>query len=139
MASLNKVMIIGNLGKDPELRYTPNGAAVTEFSVAASRTYTGNDGERREETEWFNVVCWNKNAEIASQYLSKGKQVYVEGRLRTRSWDGPDGTKRYKTEVVADRFVMLGQRGDGGGGGYDRGGGGMPESDQMVDPDDLPF
>jgi single-strand DNA-binding protein len=134
VASLNKVMIIGNLGRDPELRYTPNGAAVTEFSVAATRTYTGQDGERHEETEWFNVVCWNKNAEIASQYLAKGRQVYVEGRLRTRSWDGPDGNKRYKTEVVADRFVMLGQRGDG-----ERGGGAVPEPDQMVDPDDLPF
>lgn len=136
--SLNKVLIIGNLGRDPELRYTPNGSAVTEFSVATSRNYTGNDGERKEETEWFNVVCWNKTAEIASQYLQKGRKVFIEGRLRTHSWDGPDGQKRYKTEVVAERLLLIDSR-DGGGrtGGYDRGG--MPDSDQMVDPDDLPF
>ena len=88
---LNKVMVIGNLGADPEMRYTANGSAVTNFNVATNREYTTGDGERRQETEWFRVVTWNRLAEICSQYLSKGRQVYVEGRLQTRSWEGQDG------------------------------------------------
>jgi single-strand DNA-binding protein len=113
MASLNKVMIIGNLGRDPEMRYTPNGSAVTNFSVAASRNWKTPEGETKEETEWFNVECWNKLAEIANQYLSKGKQVYIEGRLRTHSWeDQQSGEKKYRTNVVAQEMVMLGSRGD---------------------------
>jgi single-strand DNA-binding protein len=107
MAGLNKVMVIGNLGADPEMRYTADGNAMTSFRVAASRNYTAPDGERREETEWFSVVAWRKLAEQCSQYLQKGRRVYVEGRLRTRSWDTPEGQKRYRTEVVADRVLFL--------------------------------
>ena len=107
MAGLNKVMIIGNLGADPEMRYTADGNAMTSFRVAASRNWSTPDGERREETEWFSVVAWRKLAEQCSQFLQKGRRVYVEGRLRTRSWDTPDGQKRFRTEVVADRVLFL--------------------------------
>ena len=107
MAGLNKVMLIGNLGTDPEMRYTANGNAVTTFSMAVSRAFSGNDGERREETEWFSVVTWNKLAETCSQFLQKGRRAYVEGRLQTRSWDGPDGNKRYRTEVIANTVLFL--------------------------------
>jgi len=107
MAGLNKVMIIGNLGADPEMRYTADGNALTSFRVASSRNYTGPDGQRREETEWFSVVTWRKLAEQCSQFLQKGRRVYVEGRLRTRSWDTPDGQRRYRTEVVAERVLFL--------------------------------
>lgn len=124
MAGLNKVMIIGNLGRDPEMRYTPSGSPVTNFSVAVSRRRTTPEGESTEETEWFNVACWNKLAEIANQYLTKGKQVYIEGRLRTHSWDDKTtGEKKYRTEVVANDIQFIGQRGEAGGdfdGGNDR-------------------
>ncbi|MHB8573854.1 MAG: single-stranded DNA-binding protein [Dehalococcoidia bacterium] len=132
-AGLNKVMIIGNLGKDPEMRFTANGSAVTNFSVAVGRQYSGPDGERREETEWFTVVAWNKLAEQCNQFLQKGRKVYVEGRLQTRSWDGTDGVKHYKTEVVALDVRFL-DRGPGAGGGEREGAGA-----DMTDPDDLPF
>ena len=107
MAGLNKVMIIGYLGADPEMRYIADGTAVTSFRVAASRSYTGSDGERKEETEWFSVVAWRKLAELCSQYLNKGRRVYVEGRLQTRSWNTPEGERRYKTEVVAEDVQFL--------------------------------
>ena len=107
MAGLNKVMLIGNLGTDPEMRYTANGNAVTTFRMAVSRTYTGSDGERKEETEWFSVVAWNKLAETVSQYLQKGRSAFVEGRLQTRSWEGQDGQTRYRTEVVASTIQFL--------------------------------
>ena len=107
MAGLNKVMLIGNLGADPEMRYTADGNAMTSFRVAASRNYTTPDGERREETEWFSVVAWRKLAEQCSQYLQKGRQAYVEGRLQTRSWEGQDGQTRYKTEVIAETVKFL--------------------------------
>jgi len=107
MAGLNKVMIIGNLGADPEMRYMADGTAMTAFRVASSRSFSGADGERREETEWFSVVTWRKLAEQCSQFLQKGRRVYVEGRLQTRSWDGPDGQKRYRTEVVGERVLFL--------------------------------
>jgi len=107
MAGLNKVMLIGNLGTDPEMRYTANGNAVTTFRLAVGRTYTGSDGERKEETEWFSVVAWNKLAETVSQYLQKGRSAYVEGRLQTRSWEGQDGQTRYRTEVVANTIQFL--------------------------------
>jgi single-strand DNA-binding protein len=107
MAGLNKVMIIGNVGTDPEMRYTANGRAVTSFRVAANRSFTTTEGERREETEWFAVVAWQKLAEQCSQYLQKGRRVYVEGRLQTRSWDTPDGQRRFRTEVIADRVIFL--------------------------------
>jgi single-strand DNA-binding protein len=107
MAGLNKVMIIGNLGRDPEMRYTPSGAPVTTFSVAVNRRWTSQDGQQQDETEWFNVVAWNKLAETCSQQLSKGRLVYVEGRLRTRSWDGQDGQKHYRTEIIASAVQFL--------------------------------
>lgn len=110
--SLNKVMIIGRLGRDPEMRYTPSGRPVTTFSVATSRSWNTSEGERRTETEWFNVVAWGSLAEICKQYLNKGQQVYVEGRLQTRYWDDADGNKHYSTEIVANEMIMLGDRRD---------------------------
>ena len=107
MAGLNKVMLIGNLGADPEMRYTANGNAVTTFNLAVNRNWTGPDGERKEETEWFTVVSWDKLAETVSQFLQKGRRAYVEGRMKTRSWEGQDGQKRYKTEVVANTVLFL--------------------------------
>jgi single-strand DNA-binding protein len=108
--SLNKVMDIGRLGRDPEMRYTPSGRPVTTFSVATSRSWNTSDGERRTETEWFNVVAWGNLAEICKQYLSKGQQVYVEGRLQTRYWDDSEGNKHSSTEIVANEMIMLGDR-----------------------------
>ncbi len=107
---LNKVMIIGNLGRDPEMRYTPNGRPVTSFSVATSRSWTSAEGERREETEWFNVVAWGNLAEICKTHLNKGQQVYVEGRLQTRGWEDHDGKKHFRTELVANEMILLGDR-----------------------------
>jgi single-strand DNA-binding protein len=141
MAGMNKVMLIGNVGKDPEMRYTANGKAVTTFSVAVNRNFQSPEGERREETDWFDVVTWDKLAELCSQFLQKGRQAYVEGRLHTRSWEGQDGQKRYKTEVVAQTVLFLGS-GGGGAGGNSRA---MEHYDEpaaagaAVDPDDLPF
>lgn len=141
MANLNKVQIIGRLGQDPEMRFTANGRAVSTFSVAVNRNYTTQDGERHEDTEWVRVVAWARLAELVSQYLTKGRQVYVEGRLQTRQWEDKEGQRRYTTEVVAQDVQFL-DRAEGapfdaqdqsatpaGGGG---GGGG-------VDPNDLPF
>src|SRR5579859_3027293 len=136
MAGVNKVIIVGNLGKDPEMRYTQNGSPVTTFSVAVNRTWKSPEGENREETEWFNVVCWSKLAEIANQYLAKGRQVFIEGRLQTRSWDDPQtGEKKYRTEVIANEMQMLGQRGDAPAG--DRG----PAADvtENSEFDNMPF
>jgi single-strand DNA-binding protein len=116
---LNKVMIIGNLGRDPEMRYTPSGKPVTSFSLACSRSWISSDGERREETEWFNVVAWGNLAEICNQHLSKGQQVYVEGRLQTRSWEDNNGQRHFRTEVVANEMIILGNRA-----GYDANAGG---------------
>jgi len=107
MAGLNKVMIIGNVGTDPEMRYTASGNAVTTFRIACSRNYTTPDGERREETEWFSVVTWGKLAETCSQFLQKGRRAYVEGRLQTRSWEGSDGQRRFRTEVIANTVLFL--------------------------------
>jgi single-strand DNA-binding protein len=111
---LNKVMIIGRLGRDPEMRYTPSGRPVTTFSVATSRSWNTSDGERRTETEWFNVVSWGSLAEICKQYLTKGQQVYIEGRLQTRQWDDADGGKHTSTEIVANEMIMLSERRDTG-------------------------
>jgi single-strand DNA-binding protein len=110
---LNKVMIIGHLGRDPEMRYTPSGRPVTTFSVATTRSWNTAEGERREETEWFNVVAWGSLAEICNQHLRKGQQVYVEGRLQTRRWDDPEGKKHFATELVAKEMIMLGGRREG--------------------------
>jgi single-strand DNA-binding protein len=135
MASINKVILIGNLGRDPEVRYTPNGAAICNVTIATSRNWKDkNSGERMEETEWHRVVFYDRLAEIAGEYLKKGRPVYVEGRLKTRKWQDKDGVEKYTTEIIADQMQMLGGRdgggdegGGGGGGGYSRsseGGGG---------------
>lgn len=107
---LNKLMIIGHLGRDPEMRYTPSGRPVTTFSVATTRSWHSADGERHEETEWFNVVAWGSLAEICNQHLRKGQQVYVEGRLQTRRWEDSEGNKHYTTELVAKEMIMLGDK-----------------------------
>ncbi len=109
---LNKVMIIGHLGKDPEMRYTPSGRPVTTFTLAVSRQWNSADGERHTETEWFNIVAWGNLAEICKQYLVKGQQVYIEGRLQTRRWDDKEGQKHTSVEVVASEMMMLGDRRD---------------------------
>lgn len=110
MRGLNKVMIIGYLGRDPEMRYTPAGRPVTSFSVATTRGWTNSNGERREETEWFNVVAWGNLAEICKQRLRKGQQVYIEGRLQTRGWEDAEGKKHFRTELVAQEMIILGGR-----------------------------
>ncbi|MFY7901341.1 MAG: single-stranded DNA-binding protein [Rubrivivax sp.] len=126
MASVNKVIVLGNLGRDPELRYTPSGAAVCNVSVATTRNWKNKEsGDRQEETEWHRVVFYDRLAEIAGEYLKKGRPVYVEGRLKTRKWTDKDGVEKYTTEVIADQMQLLGGRegGAGGGGGMDDGGG----------------
>jgi single-strand DNA-binding protein len=107
---LNKVMIIGHLGRDPEMRYTPSGRPVTTFNVATSRTWNSADGERHTETEWFNIVAWGNLAEICKQYLSKSQRIFVEGRLQTRQWEDSDGNKHSSTEIVASEMIMLSDR-----------------------------
>jgi len=125
MASINKVILIGNLGRDPEVRYTPNGSAVCNVSVATTRNWKNKDsGERMEETEWHRVVFFDRLAEIAGEYLKKGRSVYVEGRLRTRKWQDKDGKDQYTTEVMATEMQMLGSREGMGGGSADEEGGG---------------
>ena len=119
--SLNKCLIIGNLGRDPEMRYTPSGQAVTQFTVACNRYYKDAQGERVEETEWFRVVAWGQQAEFAAEYLRKGNKVFVEGRIQTRQWEGQDGQKRYTTELVANTIQNLERR------PRDDAGGPMPE------------
>lgn len=149
---INKVILVGNLGRDPEVRSTPSGQPVASFSLATERRWKDKNGQRQKETEWHNIVVWGKQAEIAGQYLTKGKQIFLEGRLQTRSWDDKQtGEKKYRTEVVCENFQMLGQRGGdfeggqagpgasasgsqgGGGASYDEGGFGEPEDD------DIPF
>ncbi len=113
MSSLNKVMLIGNLGKDPEIRYTPDGSPVATFSLATSENWTDKSGTRQERTEWHNIVAWSRLAELSKRYLAKGRQVYVEGRIRTREWNDKDGNKRRTTEVIATQMVLLGSRPQG--------------------------
>jgi single-strand DNA-binding protein len=127
--SVNKVILIGTLGKDPELKYTPQGTAVTKFSMATNESFKDKQsGEWKERTEWHNIVCWQRTAEVAAEYLKKGRKVYIEGRLTTRSWDDKEtGQKKYMTEVVANDLVLLGDRG-GSGGGDSEGGGGARRS-----------
>lgn len=157
---VNKVILIGNLGRDPEVRSTTSGQPVASFTLATSRRWRDKNGQKQEQTEWHNIVVWGKQAEIAGQYLTKGKQVFIEGRLQTRSWDDrQSGEKKYRTEVVCDNFQMLGGRGGGdfeaadrghGGGGpsYDEGGyggggggsvGGGGGGGGDIDDDDIPF
>jgi single-strand DNA-binding protein len=153
--SLNKAMIIGNLGRDPEMRYTPSGQAVTQFTVAVNRNYKDHDGNWQEETEWFRVVAWGPLAERTAEYLRKGRKVYVEGRLQTRQWEGQDGQKRYTTELIAQTVTPLDPRPRDGEGAADAGGfpggaparaggrsggpSGPPDSLDDTDLDDLPF
>ena len=135
---LNKVMVIGHLGKDPEMRYTPSGRPVTTFSVAVSRSWNTADGERRSETEWFNIVSWGNLAEICKQYLHKGQQVYIEGRLQTRRWEDKEGQKHTNVEVVANEMMMLGDRKD-----YNKESQETKQdeetSDPVADEDEFPF
>jgi single-strand DNA-binding protein len=128
MASLNKIMLIGNVGSDPEMRYTPNGKAVTSFRMATNFRYSGPDGERREETEWFRVSVWGRQAESCNQFLSKGRRVYVEGRLRSRNWEGQDGQMRTSLEVSANRVIFLDRAAPTS----------LPEEGEL-EPEDLPF
>ena len=135
MVSVNRVTIIGNLGSEPEMRYTPSGRPVTSFRVATNWRYTTPEGERKEETEWFSIVAWGRLAEQCNQYLTKGRLVYVEGRLRMRSWEGQDGQRRSRNEIVADRVKFLDRQGM------------APPSEKVADeseegelePDDIPF
>jgi single-strand DNA-binding protein len=128
MASLNKIMLIGNVGSDPEMRYTPNGKAVTSFRMATNYRYSAPDGERREETEWFRVSVWGKQAESCNQFLSKGRRVYVEGRLHSRNWEGQDGQMRTSLEVSANRVIFL-----------DRAAPVSLAEEGELEPEDLPF
>jgi len=114
MASVNKVILIGNLGKDPEVRYTASGTAVANFNIATNESWTTKEGKREERTEWHKIVCWAKTAEICGEYLSKGRTVYIEGRLQTREWTDKEGQKRYTTEIVAQTVQFIGGRGEGG-------------------------
>jgi single-strand DNA-binding protein len=118
MSSLNKVMLIGNLGKDPEVRYTPEGTPVANFSLATSENWTDKSGSRQDHTEWHTIVAWSRLADLAKKYLSKGRQVYIEGRLRTREWNDRDGNKRRTTEVIATQMVLLGSRSQSSDTGY---------------------
>jgi single-strand DNA-binding protein len=117
MAGVNKAILVGNLGRDPELRQTPNGQSVVNFTLATSENWTDKGGERQERTEWHRIVVWGRTAEMCNQYLSKGRTVYVEGRIQTREWEDKDGNKRYTTEVNAQTVNFIGPRSDGGGGG----------------------
>jgi len=144
MASLNKVMLIGNLGKDPEVRYTTAGTAVASFSVATTDKFKNKSGEWEEKTEWHNVTLWARLAEIAGEYLSKGKPVYIEGRLQTRKWQDKEGKDRYTTEIVGEKMQMLSAKGEGGGksGGGRSGGEPTAAYDDPVSynqDDDIPF
>lgn len=135
MANLNKVMIIGNVGSDPEMRFTPNGNPVTSFRVATNRVYTTPEGERKQETDWFTVITWNKLAEQCNQFLAKGRLVYVEGRLHNRSWEGQDGQKRFRTEVIANRVTFLDRQSSAAIGDEK-----AEEPDTVeIEPDDIPF
>jgi single-strand DNA-binding protein len=133
MGSVNKVILVGNLGRDAELRYTPGGAAVATLNLATTETWNDKEGQRQEKTEWHRVILWGKQAETLNQYLQKGKQIYVEGRLQTRQWDDKDGNKRYTTEVRGDRVVLL----SSGSGGGQRGGGGMRSEMPHGEPSDV--
>ena len=145
MGSVNKVILVGNLGRDAELRYTPGGAAVATINMATTEVWNDKGGQRQEKTEWHRVILWGKSAESLTEYLTKGKQIYVEGRLQTRQWDDKDGNKRYTTEIRGDKVVLLGGGSRGGGGGaMDRGGemshgAPAPESSVPLTDDDIPF
>jgi single-strand DNA-binding protein len=154
MASVNKVILVGRLGKDPEVRSTPSGVTVAKFTIATDEKFTDRSGEKQERTEWHNIVAWNKLGEICGQYLRKGKLVYIEGSIRTDSWDDKEsGQKKYRTEIIANAMQMLDRRGDeeggsGGGSSYGAGSGsggggarrGSPAPSQDIDDDEeVPF
>ena len=149
MASVNKAILIGNLGKDPELRYTPSGQAVASFPLATTDRYKDKDGNWQERTDWHNIVVWGRQGETTKEYLSKGRSAYIEGRIQTRSYDDRDGNKKWITEIVASRVQFLGGRGEGGGAGGGRSesskGEPAPDSESVPEPlviqedDDLPF
>lgn len=148
MASFNKVMLLGNLTRDPEVKYTPKGSAVTDLGIAVNRTYTTDGGEKREETTFVDVTMWGRQAEIAGEYLKKGRPVFIEGRLQLDTWDDKQtGQKRSKLRVVCENFQMLGSRDGGEGGGGGRSGGSRPAkaskpapaSDDEPAEDDIPF
>ncbi len=149
MGSVNKVILVGNLGRDAELRYTPGGAAVATLSLATTEVWNDKAGQKQEKTEWHRVILWGKTAESLSEYLTKGKQIYVEGRLQTRKWQDKDGVDKYTTEIRGDRVVLLSGGGGGGrGGGYQRGGGEPAETTSEsgaqapapdLTEDDIPF
>lgn len=142
MASVNKVILVGHLGRDPELRYTPGGTAVANFSLATNEAWTDKSGEKQERTEWHRIVVWGKQAEIAGEYLKKGKQIFIEGSLQTREWNDREGNKRQTTEIRAQRLIMLG-RGEGRSEG--RAGAASPQGGEEFDQgppagdDDIPF
>ena len=144
MAGVNKVILVGNLGKDPEVRHLENGAAVANFSIATTESYKDKNGNRQDQTEWHNIVLWRGLAEIAEKYLRKGNQVYIEGKLRTRSWQDKDGNTRYTTEVVGDNMTMLGSRGSSDNSAPPPSTANEPKSSgtanlENEDDDDLPF
>ncbi len=139
MASVNKAILIGNLGKDPELRYLASGQAVAEFSLATTDRFKDKEGNAQERTEWHNVVLWGRLAELSKEYLAKGRQVYIEGRIQNRSYDDKDGNKRYRSEIVAEKMQFLGQRSESGGGGS-KVAAQAPAGEFSASPDDdLPF
>lgn len=139
MASLNKVMLIGNLGKDPELRYTASGTAVANFSLATSDKFKDKGGEWQERVEWHNIQAWDKLAEICGEYLAKGKTIYLEGRIQTRKWQDSSGNDRYTTEIVAEKMQMLSPKGEGQHSGCTRRGGESHEEPPFGPDDDIPF
>ena len=147
MGSVNKVILVGNLGRDAELRYTPGGAAVATLNLATTEVWNDKGGQRQEKTEWHRVILWGKQAESLQEYLTKGKQIYVEGRLQTRQWDDKDGNKKYTTEIKADRITLLGGAGGGGRSSTmdrgERGGSAHASPDEPpmepITDDDIPF
>ncbi len=135
-SSLNKIMVIGNLGGDPEMRFTPAGNPVTTFNVATNRAYNTPDGERREETEWFSVVTWSRLAENCNRFLTKGQRIYVEGRLHTRTWDGQDGQKHSRVEIIANNVIFLDKRAAVAANPEEK----IEENESgEIEPQDLPF
>ena len=140
MVGLNKIMVIGNVGTDPEMRYTPSGSPVTSFRIATSRSYNAQDGERKQETEWFTVVAWNNLAEQVNQYLSKGRRAYVEGRLQSQTFQGNDGQTRFRNEIVANTVLFLDRATEQPGREtFGAGPSGEGEPGDAISPDDLPF
>jgi len=135
--SLNKVQLIGNLTRDPEMKQIPGGQVVASFGIATNFTWKDQSGEQKEKTEFHNIVVWRRLAEICGQYLKKGSKVYIEGRLQTRDWEGEDGTKRYRTEIVADNMIMLDRKGAGGGVPMEREAGGITEKKESGELEDV--